>query len=118
MHQHLVATALWNHRNAAGKGDDGVSAVIIGEMQSELTTAQIALESMIASVNDLNVEPGVEHANRALIRKTIVAELFARECRNSRPHCFRARSIGQQSGQEDAIPVVLVTPPETQAYIA
>jgi acyl-CoA dehydrogenase len=59
---------------AAGKGDDGVSAIIIGEMQTELTTAQIALESMIANVNDLNVEPGIEHANRALIRKTIVAE--------------------------------------------
>jgi alkylation response protein AidB-like acyl-CoA dehydrogenase len=63
---------------AACKGDDGANALAIGEMQTELTTAQIALESMISNANDLNVEPGVEHANRALIRKTIVAEAVKR----------------------------------------
>jgi alkylation response protein AidB-like acyl-CoA dehydrogenase len=64
---------------AAAKGDDGVNALAIGEMQTELTTAQIALESMVANANELNVEPGVEHTNRALIRKTIVAEAVKRE---------------------------------------
>jgi alkylation response protein AidB-like acyl-CoA dehydrogenase len=63
---------------AARKGDDGVNAILIGEMQTELTTAQIALESMIANVNELNLEPGIEHANRSLIRKTIVAEAVKR----------------------------------------
>lgn len=63
---------------ATRKGDDGVNALLIGEMQTELTTAQIALESMIANVNELNVEPGIEHANRSLIRKTIVAEAVKR----------------------------------------
>jgi acyl-CoA dehydrogenase len=63
---------------AARKGDDGVNALLIGEMQTELTTAQIALESMIANVNELNVEPSIEHANRSLIRKTIVAEAVKR----------------------------------------
>lgn len=63
---------------AARKGDDGVNVFIIGEMQTELTTAQIALESMVANANELNVEPGMEHANRALIRKTIVAESVKR----------------------------------------
>ena len=63
---------------AASKGDDGVNALVIGEMQTELTTAQIALESMIANVNELDVEPGVQHANCALIRKTIVAEAAKR----------------------------------------
>jgi alkylation response protein AidB-like acyl-CoA dehydrogenase len=63
---------------AARNGDDGVNALLIGEIQTELTTAQIALESMIANVNELNVEPGIEHANRALIRKTIVAEAVKR----------------------------------------
>jgi alkylation response protein AidB-like acyl-CoA dehydrogenase len=64
--------------SAARKGDDGVSALLIGEMENELTTAQIALESMIANVNDLDVEPGVQHANRSLIRKTIVADAIKR----------------------------------------
>jgi len=63
---------------AASHGDDGVSAVLIGEMENELTTAQIALDSMIANVNDLDVEPGIHQANRALIRKTLVAEAVRR----------------------------------------
>jgi acyl-CoA dehydrogenase len=63
---------------AARKGDDGVNAFLLGEMENELTTAQISLESMIANVDDLDVDPGVEHANRALIRKTIVAEAIRR----------------------------------------
>jgi alkylation response protein AidB-like acyl-CoA dehydrogenase len=64
---------------ATAKGDDGVNALAIGEMQIELTTAQIALESMVANANELDVEPDIEHANRALIRKTIVAEAVKRE---------------------------------------
>lgn len=63
---------------AARKGDDGVSAILIGEMQNELTVAQIALENMIANVNDLNAEIGIEHANRSLIRKTVVSEAVRR----------------------------------------
>jgi alkylation response protein AidB-like acyl-CoA dehydrogenase len=63
---------------AARKGDDGVNALVIGEMQTELTTAQIALESMIGNVNELNVEPDIEHANRALIHKTIVTAAVKR----------------------------------------
>jgi alkylation response protein AidB-like acyl-CoA dehydrogenase len=64
--------------SAARKGDDGVNAFLIGEMENELTTAQVALESMIRNVNDLEVEPAIEHANRSLIRKTIVAEASRR----------------------------------------
>lgn len=64
--------------SAARKGDDGVSAILLGEMENELTTAQIALESMIANVNDLDLEPGIEHANRSVIRKTIVTEAIKR----------------------------------------
>ncbi len=55
-----------------------MNVLLIGEMQTELTTAQIAFESMIANVNELDVEPGIEHANRSLIRKTIVAEAVKR----------------------------------------
>jgi acyl-CoA dehydrogenase len=59
---------------AASHEDDGVNALLIGEMENELTAAQIALDSMIAGVNNLDVEPGIHQANRALIRKTLVAE--------------------------------------------
>jgi acyl-CoA dehydrogenase len=59
---------------ASAKGDDGVNSLVIGEMLTELTTAQIALQSMVANANELDLEPGIGHANRALIHKTIVAE--------------------------------------------
>jgi alkylation response protein AidB-like acyl-CoA dehydrogenase len=58
---------------ASARGDDGVNAAAIGELLTELATAQIALQSMVANANELDLEPIVEHANRALIRKTIVA---------------------------------------------
>ncbi len=64
--------------SAKRKGNDGVNVLVIGEMQTELTAAQIALESMIANVDELNVEPGIEHADRSLIRKTIVTEAVKR----------------------------------------
>ena len=64
--------------SAKRKGNDGANVLVIGEMQTELTTAQIALDSMIANVEELNVEPGIEHANRSLIRKTIVTEAVKR----------------------------------------
>ncbi len=64
--------------SAARRGGDGATDLLTGELENELTTAQIALESMIANANGLDVEPGIEHANRALIRKTIVAEAVKR----------------------------------------
>jgi alkylation response protein AidB-like acyl-CoA dehydrogenase len=64
--------------SAKRKGNDRVDVLLIGEMQTELTTAQIALDSMIANVDELNVELGIEHANRSLIRKTIVTEAVKR----------------------------------------
>ena len=64
--------------SAARKGDDGINALLLGDMENELTAAQIALESMIANVNELDVEPTVDHANRSLIRKTLVAEAVKR----------------------------------------
>jgi acyl-CoA dehydrogenase len=62
----------------SAKGDDGVNAAVVGEMLTDLTTAQIALESMVANVNELDLEPGIEDANRALIRKTIIGEAVKR----------------------------------------
>ena len=60
------------------RGWQGSNAVLLGEMENELTTAQLALDSMIANVNDLDVEPGIHQANRALVRKTLVAEAVRR----------------------------------------
>ncbi len=74
----VAESAAEKARAIVGRKGDDVNALLIGEMQTELTTAQIALETMIANVNELNVEPGIEHANRALIRKTIVAEAVKR----------------------------------------
>ena len=48
--------------SAKRKGNDGVNVPVIGEMRAELTAAPIARASMIANVDELNVEPGIEHA--------------------------------------------------------
>jgi len=58
---------------ATAKGDDGVNSLAIGEMLNDLTTAQIALQSLVENANELDLEPSIEHANHALIHKTIVA---------------------------------------------
>jgi acyl-CoA dehydrogenase len=63
---------------AVRKREEVLTQILIGEMENELATAQVAFESMVAGVNDLDVEPGIHHANRALIRKTIVAESVQR----------------------------------------
>jgi alkylation response protein AidB-like acyl-CoA dehydrogenase len=72
------AAATVARTSATRKRDDAVSALLMGEMENELTIAQLALESMIANVNDLDVEPTIDHANRSLIRKTLVTEAVRR----------------------------------------
>lgn len=64
--------------SARGKRDDGVTPLLIGEMQNDLTCAQIALQNMIENASDLDVEPGIAHANRSLICKTLVTESVKR----------------------------------------
>ena len=59
---------------AARRRRDALTAVVVGEMQNELTTAQIGLESMIANTGGFDADVTIERANGALIRKTIVAE--------------------------------------------
>jgi alkylation response protein AidB-like acyl-CoA dehydrogenase len=58
----------------AAKKDDGFTSLLLGEMENELTTAELALDSMRAIVTDLNFEANVENANRILIRKTLVTQ--------------------------------------------
>ena len=64
--------------SAARKGDDGFAPFLIGEMENGLTVAQMALESMISDVNELDIAPTLEHANKAVMRKTIVVEAVKR----------------------------------------
>jgi alkylation response protein AidB-like acyl-CoA dehydrogenase len=68
------AVAESTRADAARKGDDGVRSLLVGEMENELTVVQLALDSMVAAVNDLDVAPDLQSANAALIRKTIVCE--------------------------------------------
>ena len=62
----------------AKRGDDGVNAILVGEVENELTVAELALDSMIANVNNLDFSPTIALANQALVRKTIVAEAVRR----------------------------------------
>ena len=55
-----------------------MNAILVGEMENELTVAELALDSMIANVNNLDFSPTIALANQALVRKTIVAEAVRR----------------------------------------
>ncbi|MDH3737761.1 MAG: acyl-CoA/acyl-ACP dehydrogenase [Alphaproteobacteria bacterium] len=46
---------------------------LLGEMTNSLTTAQMALDAMVAITNDWEFEPSTETANAILVRKTIAA---------------------------------------------
>lgn len=72
------AAAEMARANSAKKGDDGVRSILMGEVENELTTAQMALESMVANAGELRSEVTMEHANRALVRKTIAVEASLR----------------------------------------
>lgn len=68
-----AAAAIARQRAMTNK-DDPVLPLLIGEMENQLVTAQIALESMLDLANDYDFEPIVENANAALIRKTIAIQ--------------------------------------------
>ncbi len=59
---------------AARRADDSGTAYLVGEMNNELATCRMAVESMVAITNDWNFEPAVETANDILTRKTIAAK--------------------------------------------
>jgi alkylation response protein AidB-like acyl-CoA dehydrogenase len=54
-----------------GAKDD--AAYSLGEMTNALTTAQLAVEAMVAIANDWDFAPTTETANAILVRKTIAA---------------------------------------------
>jgi alkylation response protein AidB-like acyl-CoA dehydrogenase len=49
------------------------TACLLGEMINALTTAQLAVDSMVEIANDWQFDPAVETANAILIRKSIAA---------------------------------------------
>lgn len=46
----------------------------VGELENQLTVAQMAWREMVELTNDYDVEPTLDHANRILIRKTLLAQ--------------------------------------------
>jgi alkylation response protein AidB-like acyl-CoA dehydrogenase len=58
----------------AKRPSDPVAPYLLGELTNELTTAQLAAESMVAIANDWDFAPVPETANAILVRKTIAAK--------------------------------------------
>jgi alkylation response protein AidB-like acyl-CoA dehydrogenase len=71
------AAAAIARRSAARERDD-LTATLVGELTNELTTAALALESMIAIANDFDFEPSIATTNEILIRKTIATQAVIR----------------------------------------
>lgn len=65
---------------AVKKRPQGVMPVLLGELENLVTTARLAVESMVALANDLEFEPSVELANAILVRKTIAANAVIATC--------------------------------------
>jgi alkylation response protein AidB-like acyl-CoA dehydrogenase len=68
------AAASIAREGAAKRGGDDLTAILVGEMENELTIAALAFESMVAIANNLDFEPSVEKSSDMLIRKTIVTQ--------------------------------------------
>jgi alkylation response protein AidB-like acyl-CoA dehydrogenase len=58
----------------------GVLPQLLGELENHLTTAQLALESMVALANDLDFEPTIERTSAMLTRKTLAANAVIATC--------------------------------------
>jgi acyl-CoA dehydrogenase len=72
------ASAQVARKRASNRANDDLTAVLIGEMENELTTATLACESMVAIANDLDVEPTLQRTSEILIRKTIATQAALR----------------------------------------
>ncbi len=57
---------------------DPLTAVLIGEMENELTTAQVIWRDMVALARDLDFEPTIENADAELKRKTLATQAAVR----------------------------------------
>ena len=59
---------------ARRRRDDEAIPVLLGELTNQLTTAQLAVDSMVAITNDWDFPPVADTANAILVRKTIAAK--------------------------------------------
>jgi acyl-CoA dehydrogenase len=65
-------------RQSAARRTDDMTVTLVGELTNELTTASLALDSMMALANDFDFEPWVARTNEVLIRKTIATQAVIR----------------------------------------
>jgi alkylation response protein AidB-like acyl-CoA dehydrogenase len=63
---------------AARRGEDDLTAVLVGEMENELTAAVLAWESMMEIANDFDFEPSLPTTSAMLVRKTIATQAVIR----------------------------------------
>jgi len=68
------AAAAIARERASRKAGDTATPYLIGEMLNHLTTAQLAVDSMIELANDYDCTPTNESASETLMRKTIAAK--------------------------------------------
>lgn len=55
------------------KKDEPYTAIMLGELWNDLTTAQVLLQDMINITNDFDFKPVDENGNAMLVRKTVIA---------------------------------------------
>ena len=72
------ASARIARESAIGRGDDGVTSELLGELENELTTARLAFDSMVAITNNFEFQPSPEKSSEVLVRKTILTQAAIR----------------------------------------
>ena len=65
-------------RRSATNQKDDMTAMLLGQLQNELTTAVLAFESMVGLAEDLDFQPSVTKASEVLVRKTIATQAVIR----------------------------------------
>lgn len=63
---------------AAKRRDDPIVQGLVGEMDTNLSSAQLSLREMVALCNDYDYAPGVERSNKVYLYKTILARSVLR----------------------------------------
>ena len=84
---------------AAKRRDDPIVQGLVGEMDTNLMSAQLALRAMVALANDYDYAPGIERSNRVYVSKTIVARSALRAVELAMEICG-GRSFFRSAGIE------------------
>ncbi len=73
-----MARALWSRSRSGDqfgkRATDPATPYLLGELTNQLTTARLAVDSMVAIANDWEFTPDAETANAVLVRKTIASK--------------------------------------------